>query len=248
MNEKNLKKTKKQDVATQRILAVFVMAAVVLWAMSKLYGIMTTSKTFMLGQIVNTVLLVVGGIAAVVFIMLSIRERKQGSVCETQILSNSFFALCSMVICVSSFILAVDFYYGMHILYVFLPVVAVLYLVYYVFERQFFSYCVASAMSISAAYWCYSGVWERIPALLIAGILCLVPVVLTFVNSGSLQKVSEIFLGKQYDKRYTVLVYAVMLLLLAVAAVLQGKVALIISLCMGAYLLAAAVYYTIKAM
>ena len=39
-----------------------------------------------------------------------------------------------------------------------------------------------------------------------------------------------------------------MILLMAAALLLGGKLALIISLAMGVYLLAAAVYYTIKAM
>ncbi len=248
MNEKNLKKKQSQDLATRRILAVFLMAAVVLWGMSKLYGMMTYGTTFMQGQLVNKILLAVSALAAVVLVGIYFFARKRGTFHEERVLNSGFFVLCALTICASSLILAVDYYNGMHILYIFLPVIAVLYLVYYVYERQFFSFCVTSAVAIGAAYCCYAGAWERIPALALAVVLCLCVMALAVVNSGKLQKVCDLVLGKQYDKRYTLLTYAVIIVLLAAAAVLGGKMALIITLLMGVYLLASAVYYTIKAM
>lgn len=245
MNEKSLKKKQGQDLATKRILAVFLVAALVLWGMSFLYDMMTYGSTFMQGQMVNNALLAVSALAAVVLIVIYITAKKRGTIREDRVLNSGFWALCALAVCASSFILAMDYNNGMHILYIFLPVAAVLYLVYYVYERQFFSFCVSAAMSIAAAYFCYTGAWELIPALVLAVALCMITMVLALMKEG---KVQELVLGKQFDKRYVLAVHGAMVLLLAVAALAGGKLALIIALGMGVYLLAAAVYYTIKAM
>ncbi len=245
MNEKSLKKRQKEDLATKRILVVFLMAAVVLWGMSKLYDMMTYGSTFTQGQIVNNTLLAVSGIAAVVLAYLYFSSKKRGTAKEDKVIDFGILSLCAATIAASSFILAMDFYNGMHVLYVFLPVVAVLYLVYHVYERQFFTFSTVSAVSITAAYWSYSNAWERLPALVLAGVLCLFVMGIALLKGGRLQ---EALLGKQFDRKYTVLVYAALLATLLVAAMLEGKIALVLTLCMVIYLLAAAVYYTIKAM
>lgn len=245
MNEKSLKKKQGQDLATKRILAVFLVAALVLWGMSFLYDMMTYGSTFMQGQLINNALLAVSALAAVVLIVIYVTSKKRGTFHEERVLNSGFFALCALAVCASSFILAMDYYNGMHILYVALPVAAVLYLVYYVYERQFFSFCVSAAISIAAAYCCYVNAWEKIPALVLAAALCLTTMALALVKNG---KAQEMVLGKQFDKRYVLAVHGIMVLLLAVAVLVGGKLALIIALAMGIYLLAAAVYYTIKAM
>ena len=151
MNEKSLKKKQSQDLATKRILAVFLAAALVLWGMSFLYDMMTYGSTFMQGQLINNALLAVSALAAVVMIVVYITAKKRGAFHEERVLNSGFFALCALAVCASSFILAMDYYNGMHILYIFLPVAAVWHLVYYVYERQFFSFSVAATASTAAA-------------------------------------------------------------------------------------------------
>ena len=245
MKEKSLKKKQSQDLATKRILAVFLVAALVLWGMSSLYDMMTYGSTFMQGQIVNNTLLAVSALATLVLIVIYITAKKRGTIREDRVLNSGFWALCALAVCASSFILAMDYSNGMHILYVFLPAAAVLYLVYYVYERQFFSFCVSAAVSIAAAYCCYAGAWERVPAVVLAAILCLATMAAALMKGGRLQ---DLVLGKQFDKRYVLGAHGAMILLVAASMLLGGKLALIISLLMGVYLLAAAVYYTIKAM
>ena len=245
MNEKSLKKKQGQDLATKRILAVFLVAALVLWGMSFVYDMMTFGTTFMQGQMVNNALLAVSALATMVLIVVYITAKKRGTVREDRVLNSGFLALCAFVVGASSFILAMDYNNGLHILYLFLPVAAVLYLVYYVYERQFFSFCVSAAVAIAAAYCSYAGAWEKVPALVLTVVLCLIAMVTALVKGGKLQ---ELVLGKQFDKRYVLAAHGVMILLAVAAMLLGGKLALIIALVMGIYLLAAAVYYTIKAM
>lgn len=256
MNENNWKQKQahkqkqrqKQDLAARRILAVFLMAALVLWGMSFLYETMTFGTTFMQGQIANNALMAVSAVAFVVLLIVYFTAKKRGTLRTDRVLNSGFFALCALAVCVSSCILALDYYNGMHILYVLLPVGAVLYLVYYVYERQFFTFCVASAASIGGAWCCYAGARERLPMLVLAAVLCLIPVALALLGKGRLQALTEQVLGRQFDLRYTLAAYLGMLLLVAAAALLGGKVALIAALFLGIYLLASAVYYTIKAM
>ena len=87
----------------------------------------------------------------------------------------------------------------------------------------------------------------RIPQIWLR-LLGLVPMALALAGSGKLEKLTRQVLGRNFDKRYTFLVYGVTLLALAVAAVIRGKLALVICLALGAYVLASAVYYTVKAM
>ena len=248
MSEKNRKKKQVQDLITKRIMAIFVVTVLLLWGMSSLYNMMTFGSTFLQGQIVNKVVMAVSGLGALIMLVLYFTSKKRGTLNTERVVNTGFLALCLLVVCACSSILAADYYNGMHILYVFLPVVAVLFLVYYVYERQFFTFCVVEAVAISALYCCFVNAWEKSALLVLSGVLCLIPMGLTLLKGEAVAALTEKVLGKQYDKRYTLLVYAITLVLLAAAAALGGKIALIICLVLGAYVLAAAVFYTVKAM
>lgn len=245
MNEKNLKKKQSQDLAAKRILAVFLVAALILWGMSSLYRMMTYGTTFMQGQTINKVVLAVSALASVVLIAIYAIAKKRGTIREEHVLNSGFWALCALAVCASSFILSVEYNNGMHILNVFLPGAAVLYLVYFVYERQFFSFCVSAAVSIAAAYWSYTAAWEKTPTALLAVGLCVIIMAMALMKSGKLR---EWVLGKSFDKRNVLAVHGAMILLVLAALLLGGKLALIIALAMGIYLLASVVYYTVKAM
>lgn len=248
MSEKNRKKKQEQDLVTKRIMAIFVVTVLLLWGMSSLYNMMTFGSTFLQGQIVNNVVMAASGLGAVIMLVLYFTSKKRGTLNTERVVNTGFLALCLLVVCACSFILAMDYYNGMHILYVFLPVVAVLFLVYHVYERQFFTFCVVEAMAISALYCCFVNAWEKSAMLVLSGVLCLIPMGLTLLKGEGVAKITEKVLGKQHDKRYTLLVYAITLALLVAAAMLGGKIALILCLALGAYVLASAVFYTVKAM
>jgi hypothetical protein len=248
LSEKNRKKKQEQDLVTKRIMAIFVVTVLLLWGMSSLYNMMTFGSTFLQGQIVNNVVMAASGLGAVIMLVLYFTSKKRGTLNTERVVNTGFLALCLLVVCACSFILAMDYYNGMHILYIFLPVTAVLFLVYHVYERQFFTFCVVEAMAIASAYCCYVNAWEKTPALVLSFVLCLIPMALSVLNGEKLQALSEKVMGKQFDKRYTLLAYGVTMVVLVAAALLRGKVALILCLALGAYMLASAVYYTVKAM
>lgn len=248
MSEKNRKKQQAQDLITQRIMAIFLVTVLLLWGMSYLYDMMTYGSTFLQGQMVNNAVMAISGLGAVILLVLYFTAKKRGTLNTERVINTGFLALCLLVVCACSFILAMDYYNGMHILYIFLPVVAVLFLVYHVYERQFFTFCVVEAVAIGTAYCSYVNAWEKNAMLVLAFVLCLAPMVLAVLKGERVQQLSEKVLGKQFDKRYTLLVYGATMVVLAAAAVLGGKLALILCLALGAYMLASAVFYTVKAM
>ncbi|MBR5537099.1 MAG: hypothetical protein IKU58_04300 [Clostridia bacterium] len=247
MNEKNRKKKQAQDLAAGRIMAIFLVTVVLLWGMSYLYDMMVYGATFMQGQLVNNGVMAVSGLAAVICLVLYFTAKKRGTLHTERVVNSGFLALCFMVMCACSVILAMDYYNGMHSLYIFLPATALLFLIYHVYERQFFTFCLVEAVAIFAAYCFFVGSWAKTPALVAALVLCLIPMALVLGKSDKLEKFTHQVMGGQFNKRYTMLVYGVTLLAVIAAALLQGKLALVVGLVLGVYMLASAVYYTVKA-
>lgn len=248
MNEKNRKKKQAQDLATRRILAIFLITALILWGMSSLYDIMTYGTTFLLGQRINLGVMAASGAAAAVCLVWFLQARKKGTLHTERTFHSGFFALCAAVVCACTLIFHMDYYHGMHILYIFLPLTAVLFLVYHVYERQFFTFCVVESMAIATAYSFYAGMWEKTLALCLAVVLCLIPMLLAVVRPGKDSRLIRTVLGKSYNTRYTLISYGVTIAALAAVAIVQGKLAMVVGLVLGAYMLISAVYYTIKAM
>ncbi len=246
MNEKNQKKKKAQELAANRVLAVFVVIVLLLWGMSALYRMMTFGTSFVLGQRICTIVLGVSAAGTAILLWLCASARKKGTFHGEKLLNSAFFALCTGAAAVCSLILKLDYYHGMHILYVLLPAAGVLYLIYHVYDRQFFTFCVAEAAAIAGVYSVYVRAWERYAILFIAAVLAAIPLILAL--TGKKNAMTRFVLGHQYDRKYTVLSYAVSLAVMAVAAAVGGKIALVLGIAMGVYLLCAAVYYTVRAM
>ena len=247
MNEKNRKKKQAQDLVTGRIMAIFLVTVVLLWGMSYLYDMMVYGATFMQGQMVNNCVMAVSGLAAAICLVLYITAKKRGTLRAERVVNSGFLTLCFLVACACSVILAMDYYSGMHSLYIFLPVTAVLFLIYHVYERQFFTFCLVEAAAICAAYGFFAGSRTRMLSLVAALVLCLVPMALSSCKCEKLESVTRQVMGNQFNKRYTMLVYGVTLLAVIAAALLQGKLALVVGLVLGVFMLASAVYYTVKA-
>ncbi len=248
MNEKNQKRKQAQDLVARRILAIFLMTALILWGMSSLYDLMTYGTTFLLGQRINLIVMAISGAAAIGCLIWFLWARKNGKLQKDRVLHSGFFTLCAAVICACCAILYMEYYNGMHILYIFLPVIAGLFLVYHLYERQFFTFCVVQTAAIATTYCFYAGMWEKNLVLSITIILCLIPMLLVLVKQKKYPELISWVLGKEFDTRYTLISYGVTILAVAAAALIQGKLAMVVGLALGAYLLASAVYYTIKAM
>ena len=248
MNEKNRKKQQTQDLATRRILAVFVAAALILWIMSYIYDIMSFGTTFLTGMKINRMVMWGSGIATAVSFVLYAVAKKRGTYHTERVFNSGFFALCTAALFFCTVTLDRDFFGGMHTLYVFLPVLAVLFLVYHIYERSFFTFCVVEALAIAAAYSCYAGDAKQYLLLVLTVVCALTVILLAMGKSPAMNKIRTALLGGNVNSRYTLLVYGGTIVILAAAVPIGGKAALLAALALGAYLLASAVYYTVKAM
>ncbi len=248
MNDKNRKKKQEQELATNRMLVIFVFVIVVLYGMKMLYSVMSFGSTYLQGQRANLIVLLIAAAAAVVFLVVGLVQKKKGALKKDKVFTPFFIAFLFAVIALSALVLRLEILHGMDILYIALPLLAVLYLVNLVFERQFLTFCVVEIAAIGAAYCSYRGAWERVPMTVIAILLALVPLALVLADSKALKDIKTTLLGRNADKRFTVALCCVTVALVALAILLGGKMALILTIALGAVLLGTAVYYTVKAM
>lgn len=228
-------------------MVIFVYVVLLLWGMSALSRLMTFGTTYMIGRRLNLALVLVSGALTAFFVALTCWQQKKGTFRKERVFNPAIYALMAAAFFVSCMILRYCFEHGAHIVYVFLPVCAVMYLIFYVYERQFFSCCVLEALSIGAAYCVYQSVTEGKLLLALAGGLCVFGGVLALLaDKGG--KMVRWLLGRQYDKEYILLTCLLTLAALVLAVLLRGSAALIVGIVLGVYLLASAVYFTIKAM
>ena len=247
MNENRKQKEAQQELVTNRIMVMFVFTVVLLMAMSYVYRMMTFGTTFVKGLLLDKILIAVSGVATLGLIGFSVYARKKGTFPAGKTFNSDFFATGTAMLFASSVILYLDYAHGMRILYVFLPVVAVLYLIFHICERSFFTFCMMQAVSIAAAYYCYTGARRRFVLFAVAALICLFPAVLALVREKKDMLVRAV-LGGNYSKKYTVLASAVTLCVLIAALVLGGKAALVLMILLGVFVLASAVYYTVRSM
>lgn len=247
MNEKNRKKQQAQELVTNRVMIIFIYVVLLLWGMSALSRLMTFGTTYMIGRRLNLALVLVSGALTVFFAGLTWWQQKKGTFRKERVFNPAIYGLMTAAFFVSCMILRFCFENGAHIVYVFLPLCAVMYLIFYVYERQFFSCCVLEALSIGAAYCVYQSVTEGKVLLVLAGALCVFGCVLALLNKKD-GKLTRCLLGRQYDKEYILLTCLLTLAALALAVLLRGSAALIVGIVLGVYLLVSAVYFTIKAM
>lgn len=247
MNEKNRKKQQAQELVTNRVMAIFVYVVLLLWGMSWLNRLMTFGTTYMIGRRLNLALVLVSAAVTLVMLWLTWTQQKKGTFRKDRVFNPALYCLMAAAFCVSCLIMRLSFENGAHIVYVFLPLCAVLYLIFYVYERQFFSCCVLEALSIGAVYCVYRSVTEGKLLLVLAGLLCVVGGALALLGKKD-SKLLRTLLGRQYDKQYILLTCLLTLAAMVLAVLLRGSAALILCIVLGVYLLASAVYFTIKAM
>lgn len=248
LNEKNRKNKQRQELETNRLMAIFVFVILLLYGMSRLYRVMTYGTTILAGLRANLAVILVAAAAAAAFFLMGLLQKKKGTLKTDRVFHPAFVGALFGVTALSALVIRVDMLRGMDILYVALPVMAVLYLVNLVYERQFLTLCVVEAAAIVAAYCCYRGAWERVPVTVIALVLAAVPPILALAEGKALQPARQLIFGKKVDRRYTLISYGVILILLAAALLLGGRAALIVTIALGVYLLGAAVYFTVRAM
>lgn len=246
MKDKSLKK-QKQDAVSNQVMLVFAAATVLLWGVSVLSKFLDRGNTFGITLMLTKILAIAAALAAAGLLVWYLIAKKNGKIREDAVVHPGIFALFFAALAACCGILVYNFITGMRLIYIFLPAMAVLFLVFKVYERQFFTFCVTHGIVAYALYRCYCLPFDghfRLLGVLIAGAVCVFAMALVFLPENRKLKVQ--LLGSESNKAYLIPLYLVTLCVLAAGFLLGGKAALVLLLSTVAYMVGAAVYFTVK--
>lgn len=248
MNESNQKKKQAQELATNRLMVIFVYVILLLMGMTRLYRYMITGSTFLQGQRLNLIFLIAGAAAAAVCFIWAAVQYKKRTFRKDKLVTPLFIGICFLLFALSCLVLRLDFSNGMNVLNVLLPLMAVLYLIYLICERRFFTFCVVCAAGVISAYCSYQGAHERLPMAILAAVLALTAFITALTKGKGAERLRKALFGKISDRRFAVVSNLAILAAVAAAYFLGGKIALIAAIGLAALLLGTAVYYTVRAL
>ncbi len=139
LKEKQVQKT--QDIITNRVLIFFGVTAIFLWAISYLSRAFDYAVSFRAACTVSVVLIFAGAAGFFAALLWQNRRIRSGKAAEAAL---SGYTLAWFALALSGASAMMRFYsytLTMRILYVAMPVAAILYLIYYVYPRVFFTLC-----------------------------------------------------------------------------------------------------------
>ena len=243
-NQKSKENYLRESCITNRVMLVFVAAAVGLWGFSRLSNSMNYAATFFGARTAAQVILALflaGTAAALYFVYKTRSWETAGYKVVTPGLIAGFCGCGAL----GAWLMLRNFASAMQLLYVMLPVAAVLYLVYYTFQREFFLLCASGALSMLAMYACGSAGLKRVlPALAAIAVNGL----LLYAN---LKGEKGLFRGFRVREaaccpKAAVAAYPVLTLLVLAALVLGSPLSVYLLYVTGGLLFVAAVYFTVK--
>jgi len=251
--KKEITETMKKDYVTNKLLLVFTFAFALLLLFANIGRMMKNNTTFMAGWNLAKIFTGVAIVAFVVGIVMMIVERAKKRDVKYRLLSGKNVAIVSAVCAISGAALSLIFSPDMlMLLYVFIPALVVLYIIYYSYPREFFMIALSSIVS-------GAGIWLLISDLVNAGdmvVLAIAAVVvaalLIFTIVAQIRKGKLMLFGREVsffksDAKYALLYLTyVLCLLLIAAAFLAADLALYFIFGLVAYILITGIYYTVK--
>ena len=150
MSKKISKKAEEQ--ISNRVLTMFVLGAVVLWALTYIYNMIDVAATHQTGYLITKVLLIcscLGVISGIVWYFIS---KKNGNARMDKVINGPSLASFFGVLTICSLLLLNNYILGMKLIYVFIPAVVILYLVFNVYQRAFFWLLLSEALITGIVY------------------------------------------------------------------------------------------------
>ncbi len=198
------------------------------------------------------------GIAGVVFgIVKEIIDRKNGRDRSRSLVTGIWIAVCSLVVALSAFLLLYRDYAGsIRLLYIVVPALAILYLFYMIFQREFSVLAILGAV-VALYFWRFGqfnrGTGRFLAAQCLFLLLCLLGAALLFLlRRGD----GELKLGKrrlrllQTDAEYgaSYIFLALLAAVLIAAFFVPGPVMVYLAYLVLALIFVMAVYYAVRMM
>ncbi|HIU42884.1 MAG TPA: hypothetical protein IAB67_01145 [Candidatus Ventrousia excrementavium] len=261
MKEKKEAKAQKvqkaQDIITNRVLIFFGFTAIFLWVISYLNRAFDYPSSFQAANVAAVIMMVVGA-AAVVAGLVWQRARVRSGKAQDAALSGYVVVWFGLVLALScAMMMFYSYTLAMRLLYVLMPVSAVLYLIYYVYPREFFTVCLTHA-SLAFLMWALAKTSDaggdpviRYGSFVLAVLVCAAALALAYktrstggvLTLGSRQ--IAVF-NKTTNIRYVTILYAATLVLLVAALLLGAPFAFYVLYADLAFIAVAAVYYTVR--
>ena len=254
MKEKRVEKT--QDTVTNRDLIFFGCTAVFLWAISYLSRAFDYQSSFRAARVAAVVLIFAGAAACIAGLAWQSARVRSGKA-KNAALSGNVLAWFGLVLALSSAMMRFYSYtLAMRLLYVLMPVAAILYLIYYTYPREFFTVCTTHA-ALALCMWVLAKASDsgdtrlRAIAFALAAVLCAAAfgVACLACKAGGAVKVgsrSFAVFGKKTGLRYPAIVYGATLALFVAALLLGSPFAFYALYAIIGFIFIAAVYYTVR--
>lgn len=245
---------KREEELTNRILVVFCVSLLTLLGVMFLYRIMLVPKRLLIVKDVSFIFGIIFAALGAVSIVAAIQKYVKRSV---DYWAGRLAVLGVICFVYSGIMLLIHYrsFSAFRILYVALPVMSFLYLIYNIYQRDFFWQCIVVGCAGGTLYafsrWLHYKPWQ--PVVHVVYITAIVLLVAGLVATFALKKSGGKLFGLRLfsdDANYRLMFSTFVLMLLAIVLVLLigSGVAFWMMVGVFAYLFILAVYYTIKLM
>ena len=257
MKDNNMSKgaadNKKKDYVTNKLLLVFTFAFALLMLLMNVGRMMKSTATFMGAYTAVKVVAVVAAVATVAGIVMMIVERVKKADVKYRLFAGKNVTLCAFFLAICAAALSIVFSQSMlMLLYIFVPAVVALYIIYYSYQREFFMIAASSIIGGTGIWLLGSELINSGDMLVIIASAVAVVILAAFTVWANIGKGKIKLFGRELcpfksDARYGIvyLTYVLVLMLLA-AAFLAADIAIYFVFGLIAYIVLLGVYYTIK--
>ena len=244
---------RQKDYVTNKLLLVFTIAFAMLLLLMNVGRMMKSTNTFLTAHLLTKVVAVAAIVLVVFGVVLSIVSAVKKRDVSYVLLSGKNISAAALFIAICTGALALAFNQStLTLLYIFIPSVVVLYIIYYSYQREFFMLALTAGVG-AAGIWLLSSDLAVTKTALITGavaaavILLAVVTVWAHICGGSIKLFGKEFSAFGKDARYG-LVYLTFVLVLAmlVVAVLVPDLAIYFMLGLVGYIVFTGVFYTVK--
>lgn len=257
MAANNVPKKREEEYITNKVLIVFSLCLAGVLILMAIKNMVNYGYSYFRGIMFIKVFMGISAVGVILGLFKIIREKQTKAKISMRILTGKNITLVSLV---SLIVFALTYRYLFlifNVFYVVLPALAVYYLVFHSYQREFFVIGVDVGIAAALLFVLRSTIFNHLPiAAIITAIMAVITVVQLIIvnkikaNSGVL-KLGKAEYNFNFSKNaYTMMFITpvIMLALVAVGSFTNSTIALGAIFAMAAYLFVTAVYYTVKLM
>lgn len=258
MKEKKVAKVQKvQDIITNRVLLFFGLTVVFLWAISYLNRAFDYPSSFQTANVIAMILMCLGAAGFIAALAWQAARTRSGKAQDASVSGYALAWFCLALALSCAMMMFYSYTLAMRLLYVVMPVSAVLYLIYYVYPREFFTISLTHA-ALAFLMWTMAktlgtggDVVIRYGSFGLAVLICAAALGLVW---GTRKTDGSVKLGnrqiavfnKHTNARYLTVLYAATLALFVAALLLGTPFAFYALYVVLGFIFVAAVYYTVR--